>query len=113
MTAGNALASMMDDVGSTQFTGYGGLQAQGRIVALLRDGKPVDEAEEGGPSQSNPSLSDIPWCCTSSPLGASSGIPPCPREWYNGANHTMYACRCSQSLQAGGAGSALVMGQSS
>ena len=47
MTAGNTLASMMDDIGSTQFTGYGGLEAQGRIVALLRNGKPVDEAEEG------------------------------------------------------------------
>ena len=47
MTAGNTLASMMNDVGATEFTGYGGLQAQGRIVALLRDGKPVDEAEEG------------------------------------------------------------------
>ncbi len=65
MTAGNALASMMDDVGSTQFTGYGGLQAQGRIVALLRDGKPVDEAEEGGPSAADPSLWCILWRCTS------------------------------------------------
>ena len=47
MTAGNTLAAMMDDVGSTEFMGYGGLAAQGRIVALLRNGKPVDEAEEG------------------------------------------------------------------
>ena len=54
MTAGNALASMMDDVGSTQFTGYGGLQAQGRIVALLRNGKSVDEAEEGWCSEISP-----------------------------------------------------------
>ena len=49
MTAGNTLASMMDDVGATEFTGYGGLEAQGRIVALLRNGQPVDEAEEGCP----------------------------------------------------------------
>ena len=47
MTAGNTLAEMMADVGTTEFTGYGGLEAQGRIVALLRDGKPVEEAEEG------------------------------------------------------------------
>jgi hypothetical protein len=47
MTAGNTLAAMMEDIGATEFRGYGGLEAQGRIVALLRDGKPVDEAEEG------------------------------------------------------------------
>ena len=48
LTAGNTLAAMLDDIGATRFVGYAGLESCGRIVALLRDGQPVDEAVEGG-----------------------------------------------------------------
>ena len=47
LTAGNTLAAMLDDIGATRFVGYSGLEAQGRIVALLQGGQPVQEAVEG------------------------------------------------------------------
>jgi len=47
MTAGNTLAAMLGEIGSTTFLGYQELQSQGRILALLREGVSVDEAVEG------------------------------------------------------------------
>lgn len=50
MTAGNTLAAMLGEIGSTTFVGYQELQSQGRILALLREGVSVDEAVEGAAS---------------------------------------------------------------
>lgn len=42
MTAGSTLGEMSGEVGPTNFLGYGQLEADGTIVALLQGGRPVD-----------------------------------------------------------------------
>ncbi len=47
MTAGSTLGELAGEVGRTNFLGYGQLEADGKIVALLQGGRPVDSVAAG------------------------------------------------------------------
>ncbi|MBS1995730.1 MAG: alanine--tRNA ligase [Cyanobacteria bacterium SZAS LIN-2] len=47
MTGEEALGKVVKEKGPSQFTGYSKQEDQGQIVALLKDGKPIEEALEG------------------------------------------------------------------
>ncbi|KAI8465029.1 MAG: tRNA synthetases class II (A)-domain-containing protein [Monoraphidium minutum] len=47
LTAGGALAAVAEQVGPTEFVGYTQLEGAGRVVAMLVDGQPAQEAAEG------------------------------------------------------------------
>jgi alanyl-tRNA synthetase len=47
ITGDNAFGEILKKSGPTKFTGYNKLSDQGQIVALLKDGKMIDHAEEG------------------------------------------------------------------
>lgn len=47
MTGEETLGKVVKEKGPSQFTGYSKQEDQGQIVALLKDGKPIEEALEG------------------------------------------------------------------
>lgn len=47
LTSGNLLGDLAAQFGATQFTGYTGMQGQGKVVALVRNGESVDSASSG------------------------------------------------------------------
>ena len=47
MTGEEALGDVLRESGETEFTGYDSLKGQSQVVAMLKDGKPVNEISEG------------------------------------------------------------------
>jgi alanyl-tRNA synthetase len=47
MTAGGMLGAMAEEVAATEFVGYTQLEGSGKVVGLLVDGRPAQEAAEG------------------------------------------------------------------
>ena len=48
LSSGGLLGELASQLGATQFMGYTQTQGQGRVVALVRDGKRVQSASAGG-----------------------------------------------------------------
>lgn len=64
MTGEEALGDVLRESGETKFTGYNGLTGEGEIVAILKDGKPVESIYEG---------EEVDLVLSSTPFYAESG----------------------------------------
>lgn len=64
MTGEEALGDVLRESGETKFTGYNSLKGQSQVVAMLKDGKPIDEITEGD---------EIDLVLSSTPFYAESG----------------------------------------